>query len=200
MVRARERVEQSALEDGAKRKLARAPPECWIVANPIARPDGVGMTEAVVGDPPPERASRRLQGGRNGVQKRGVAYAEPVGVDAATALLVRSTAGARNYRDVAFVLVQAGRCRRLPSWQRHSEDRAAARVEAVVPRPARARLDVGGSAGQRQRLHGWVEGVGAQTGGASRRSWGRRQGGVNIFHIYGSPARFQQRGDSPADL
>ncbi len=30
-------------------------------------------------------------------------------------------------------------------WQRHSEARAAARVEAVVPRPARARLDAGDS-------------------------------------------------------
>ena len=28
------------------------------------------------------------------------------------------------------------------SWQRHNEDRASARVEAVVPRPARAGLDV----------------------------------------------------------
>ena len=35
--------------------------------------------------------------------------------------------------------------RRLSAWQRHSEAGAAARAEAAVARPGRARLDVGDS-------------------------------------------------------
>ena len=45
---------------------------------------------------------RRKRGGRNGAQNTRSAYAEPIGIDAAAALLGRSTAGARNYRDVAL--------------------------------------------------------------------------------------------------
>ena len=48
------------------------------VANPIARPKDDGRTKAVVRDPPPERASRRKEGGRGDRHGRPFAYADSV--------------------------------------------------------------------------------------------------------------------------
>ena len=51
--------------------------------------------------------------------------------------------GAGDDSSWAKAIARPGWTWRSRSWQRHSEARAAARVEAVVPGPARARLDVG---------------------------------------------------------
>jgi hypothetical protein len=52
--------------------------------------------------PPAGPGLRRLQGGPDGVQNRGAAYAEPIGVDRAAAPLGRSAAGPRNDPDVGW--------------------------------------------------------------------------------------------------
>ena len=46
----------------AKRNLAPAPSECWIVANALARPDARRRTKAIVRDPPPRTCSSPIAG------------------------------------------------------------------------------------------------------------------------------------------
>jgi hypothetical protein len=72
-----------------------------------------------------ERAARRNEGGVDGAQNWGAAYAKPVSATRTAAPHRPSAAGARNERDVAVALVRAGRLRAIAFAEKRLSGRRA---------------------------------------------------------------------------
>jgi hypothetical protein len=130
-------IDERSAQDGdraragpvAPRVAASYPVEAVVAGGPaLARP-----TDAIRASPRRRRPSRRRAPSASGGEARRRESAA-----------VSPAAGCAERTNRRWPPITTTRATRLSQpWQRHSEDRAAGKVEAVVPRPARARLDVG---------------------------------------------------------